>query len=312
MANAFSYLDDSARLAKIKIDSDIRLQAMNMMQFRTITRPIKAFGKNKGSQVEIEKFSKLPKVSTPISEKKNVPLQRSDINFVVATVEEYGSGTPWTSRAKTLAEYAIDEQLKSLIAINQKESMDSIVGTEFRTSDVFYTPTGLTTGTLDTDGTVTTAAAANFTLSHLRDMLRHAKKNNMPKFDGNMYLYIASVDNLYSISSDETTGGWIDVHKYDMPEVLIKGEVGQFGGARIVEENNVLSGTLGTTSYNGEALLIGFDAVAEALVEPEHVEFEEWDFKRFHAIAWLALTGFKKVWDSSEDGQFSIIRVWST
>lgn len=312
MANAFSYLDDSARLAKIKIDSDIRLQAMNMMQFRTITRPIKAFGKNKGSQVEIEKFSKLPKVSTPISEKKNVPLQRSDINFVVATVEEYGSGTPWTSRAKTLAEYAIDEQLKSLIAINQKESMDSIVGAEFRTSDVFYTPTGLTTGTLDTDGTITTAAAANFTLSHLRDMLRHAKKNNMPKFDGNMYLYIASVDNLYSISSDETTGGWIDVHKYDMPEVLIKGEVGQFGGARIVEENNVLSGTLGTTSYNGEALLIGFDAVAEALVEPEHVEFEEWDFKRFHAIAWLALTGFKKVWDASEDGQFSIIRVWST
>ena len=39
---AISYLNEEARLAKIKIDSDIRFQAGNMMQFRTLSKPIQS------------------------------------------------------------------------------------------------------------------------------------------------------------------------------------------------------------------------------------------------------------------------------
>lgn len=48
---AISYLNESDRLAKTKMDSDIRFQAGNMMQFRNLAKPIKAFGRNKGSVV---------------------------------------------------------------------------------------------------------------------------------------------------------------------------------------------------------------------------------------------------------------------
>ena len=42
---AISYLNEEARLAKIKIDSDIRFQAGNMMQFRNLAKPINSYGK---------------------------------------------------------------------------------------------------------------------------------------------------------------------------------------------------------------------------------------------------------------------------
>ena len=59
---AVSFLNESDRLAKLKMDSDIRFVAGNMMQFRNLAKPIQAFGRNKGSTIEIEKYQKLTKV----------------------------------------------------------------------------------------------------------------------------------------------------------------------------------------------------------------------------------------------------------
>jgi hypothetical protein len=49
---AVSFLNESDRLAKLKMDSDIRFVAGNMMQFRNLAKPIQAFGRNKGSTIE--------------------------------------------------------------------------------------------------------------------------------------------------------------------------------------------------------------------------------------------------------------------
>ena len=308
---SISYLNEEARLAKIKIDSDIRFQAGNMMQFRTMSKPIKSYGKHKGSQVEIEKYQKLSTATSTISELQSLPMQKPSVGYVVATVAEYGNGVSYTRKAQTLAEYSVDETLKKILAMNVAESMDKIAGTEFQNSDVFYTPTSATAGTLDKDGTVSTGAGAAIGGAHIRDIIRNLKTDNVPKWDGNSYLGVFSAFAMAKLFEDTQTGGIIDIHKYDQPETLINGEIGSYFGLRMVEENNVLSNTIGGSAHNGEAIICGFEPVVEVLAQPETTMVESWDFNRFTGVAWNALTGFKKVWTNADDSEYHLVRVHS-
>lgn len=305
----YTVLSDQDRLMKESIDSDIRMQSMNMSQFRTIGRTIPSFGKNKGSTVEIEKWQKLTKATGELSELRSLPIQRNSINSVDVTVKEYGNGVGSTHRARTLSEYSVDEQLKKLLAMNQTESMDQIAGTEFQTSDVFYTPTSASAGTLDKDGTVSTSAGASLTSAHIRDIVTNMKNDNVPRWDGKNYLAVLNVFTMERVFEDTAAGSVLDLHKYEQPQAMLAGELGQYFGCRMVEENNVLSSTIGGSAHIGEGIFIGFDPVVEALVEPEHFEIEEFDFGRFHSVAWLALTGFKKVWTNSTDGEYRLVRI---
>ena len=308
---AISFLNESDRLAKIKMDSDIRFQAGNMMQFRNLAKPIKAFGRNKGSVVEIEKYQKLTKATSTISELQSLPMQKPNVGFVQATIAEYGNGVSYTKKSQTLAEYSVDETLKKILAMNVAESMDQVAGTEFQNADVFYTPTSSSAGTLDKDGTVSTGASASITAAHIRDIIRNLKTDNVPKWDGNSYLAVLSAFAMSKLFEDTATGGIVDLHKYDQPENLINGEIGSYFGMRFVEENNVLSNTIGGSAHNGEGIICGFEPVVEALVEPESTMAESWDFNRFTGIAWNALTGFKKVWTNSTDSEYHLVRIHS-
>jgi N4-gp56 family major capsid protein len=238
-------------------------------------------------------------------------MQKPNVGFVQTTIAEYGNGVSYTKKSQTLAEYSVDETLKKILAMNVAESMDQVAGTEFQNADVFYTPTSTSAGTLDKDGTVSTGAAASITAAHIRDIIRNLKTDNVPKWDGNSYLAVLSAFAMAKLFEDTATGGIVDLHKYDQPENLINGEIGSYFGMRFVEENNVLSNTIGGSAHNGEGIILGFEPVVEALVEPESTMVESWDFDRFTGIAWNALTGFKKVWTNSTDGEYHMLRIHS-
>ncbi len=307
-----TYLSDKDRLAKTMLDNDIRYQAIAMCQFRGLTTPVKKFGAHKGQNVEIEKYKKLSKQTSAIGEEVNVPITRPNINYVTVTINEYGGGTSSTRKAMTIAQYNLDQTLRKLLFTNQVESMDAIAGAEFRNSDVFYTPTGASTGVLDKDGTVSTAAGAHLNSFHIRDILTNLRKDNVPTYDGNMYMGVYSPFALRRLFEDGSTSSIVDVMKYNQPEALIQGEIGAYFGHRIIHETNVLSNTLGGTSYEGEVIFCGFEPVAEAIAEPENVKTEQWNFDRFSGIAWLYMGGFKIVWNATADGEYHIVRVWST
>lgn len=158
---------------------------------------------------------------------------------------------------------------------------------------------------------MSTSAGAAITSAHIRDIIRNLKTDNVPKWDGNSYLGIFSPFAMAKLFEDTAAGSIVDLHKYDQPENLINGEIGQYFGMRMVEENNVLSNTIGGSAHNGEAIICGFEPVVEALVEPESTMVENWDFNRFTGIAWNALTGFKKVWTNSSDNEYHLVRIHS-
>lgn len=311
-ASNINFISDSDRLAKTKLDSDVRMQSMNMTQFRPTVNPIKKFGANKGDTVAIEKWQKLSKQTSELNELRSMPINRADINEVTVTVKEYGNASGFTTKAMTLAEYSVNEKVKEQIAVNMAESIDSIIGTEFKNSDVFYTPTGAAAGTYDVDGTVSTSAGDDMESYHWRDIVRNMKSYNVPFYDGSHYLALVHVFTMGKIYEDTAAGSVVDLKKYDQPEELLTGEVGMYYGLRFVEENNVFDGGIGgQTTYQGDGVVIGADAVAEALAKPEYTVMENYDFGRFNAIGWLALTAFKKVWTHSTDSEHRIVYIHS-
>ncbi len=307
-----SYLSDKDRLGKFHIDNDIRVQAGNKVQFRAAARPVNSFGAHKGQGVEIEKYQKMATNTTAINELQSLPLKRPVINFVQTQIDEYGDGLLITEKARTIAEYSVDETLKSILATNIAETLDKVAATEFQLADVFATPRNDDAHVYDTDGTVSTAADVAIDSEFFRWLMANLKDNNVPKFDGQNYLAIINPFTAAEIFKSTEAGGWVDSLKYTRPEMLISGELGSYFGLRFVEENNVLSSTMGTSGFTGEMIIVGDDAIAEAIAKPESVMAEDWDFNRFHAIAWNAFLGYKKVWTHSTDGQHSLVRVWST
>lgn len=309
-----SYQQYRDNIAKTKLSERIRTVAIAMTQFRVLARVEPSFGANQGHTVAFEKYQKLSQNPGAISEFAELPLKKPTVNEGTVTIQEHGDGVAYTKKAKSIAEYAIDEQLRRLLEMNVTETMDTIVGTEFQTADVFYIPTGTTgtpTGTVDKDGTVSTAATRSLQAWDFRYIGTQLKVDRIPTYDGSRYLAVCNPWALWSIFNDTHAAGYVEMHKYDMPEALIKGEIGAYFGFRFVEETNVLSSTLNNTAFNGEVIIIGDDAVVEALVQPEMIKMETWNFDRFIGIAWNTYTGFEKIWTNSIDGQYQIMRIWS-
>ena len=316
-AGTLSYQDYKDNIAKTILSDQVRMVNITSTAFRTTARVEPKFGAHKGQAVAIEKWEKLAQSTATISEFAELPLKKPTINEVTVTINEYGNGVAYTNKAKTIAEYMIDEQMRRLIEINSTESMDTVVGVVAQTSDVFYTPTGTTTstGTFDKDGTVSTGATRGLRAYDFITMAANLRQDNIDKYDGQSYLAIChpfSMAALFQPDADEVTvSANIEILKWADAQANLKGEIGSGYGFRFVEETNVLSATIGGSTENGEVIIMGDDAICEAMAMPETVKTEEHNFGRFLAIAWMTLTGFVKVWTNSTDNQYALVRVHS-
>jgi N4-gp56 family major capsid protein len=313
-AGTLSYQDYKDNIAKTMLSDQVRMVNMTSTAFRVTAKLEPKFGAHKGQTVAIEKWQKLTQNTSTISEYAELPLKKPTINEVTVTMNEYGNGVAYTEKAKTVAEYMIDSEIRRLIEINSTESMDAVVGAVAQTSDVFYTPTGTTSsgGTFDKDGTVTETATRDLRAFDFLDIAAQLRADNISKYDGQYYLAICNpfaMRALFNDPSDAVGASNIEILKWADPQANLKGELGMGYGFRFIEETNVLSSGIGGTAYNGECIILGDDAICEAMAIPETVETESHNFGRFLAIAWRTLTGFSKVWTNSTDGQYAIVRI---
>ena len=313
-AGTLSYQDYKDNVAKTMLSDQVRMVNMTSTAFRATAKLEPKFGAHKGQTVAIEKWQKLTQNTAVINEFAELPLKKPTINEVTITMNEYGNGVAYTEKAKTVAEYMIDTEIRRLIEVNSTESMDSVVGAVAQTSDVFYTPTGTTSsgGTYDKDGTVTATAARDLRAFDFLEIAANLRTDNITKYDGQYYLAICNpfaMRALFNDPSDAVGASNIEILKWADPQANLKGELGTGYGFRFVEETNVLSSGIGGTAYNGEVIILADDAICEAMAIPETVETEAHNFGRFLAIAWRTLTGFSKVWTNSTDGQYAIVRI---
>lgn len=309
---------DGGYLANPKLSRQVRHAAQPIMKFAQFTRPEPGFGKNKGEKIQFNRISKVQDNGGAISELAAMPETKFVITQGEVVVTEYGNSIPYTGKLDALSEFSVDNITTKALKDDQALTLDTAIGTEFKTCKVKYTPTGTAdnpTGTIVTTGTVAATATRHCETFDVKTIVDYMKDTLfVPKFSGMIkdgyYCCIASTGFLRTIKDDDD---FIEAVKYGRPEDLYYGEVGMYEGVRFIEQVNGLTSTIGAAAtYKGEALFFGDDAIVEGIaLAPEIRAKIPEDYGRSKGVAWYAILGYSLTYDTATAGEARIVHVTS-
>ena len=296
------------------MSSKIRQAAIRETKFMQFVDAEPGYGKKKGESVTIKRISNLTvPTSGKVAENINIPEDELTITTIAITVSEWGRAVPYTSLAEDLSSLDLKGTVQGALKDQMKVTLDNAAATAFKTCKVKAIPTGVASLTWDTDGTASTAATANINMYHvgkIRDYMFSTL--HIPTFDGDHYVGLISTNGKRGITDDPKFEQW---KIYTTPEAKYNSEIGKIENIRFVEINNTsaLSGTSGTGSVLGEAVIFGKDAVAMAVVtDPELRAKIPGDFGRKHAVAWYGILEFGLIWDTANPGEARVVHVTSS
>lgn len=294
------------------LSKQIRYSAQPMMKFRQFVDAEPAIGRNRGDKVYFDKISNISTAGNTLTETSTIPRYNYTIRQGSLTVTEYGVAIPYTLKLQSLADVQVPDIVKTTLRNDMAKVLDSAAAAEFKTSDYKAVVMNTATTTFGSAGAAPSGGTSSGSMSdkNVRDIVDKMKTLNIPRYDGNNYICIASTNSIR---------GLYDFFEAKIMQTSAKpmfnGEIGEYYGCRFIEETNVLKNTLGSASVDGEAIFFGDDAVREGIVIPEDIRIDlPKDFGRDQAIAWYYMGGFKIVWQWSStptDAETRIIHLTS-
>lgn len=292
----------------------LRERAQPLFRIRGFLEPREEIGKKRGESWLFDKVGNVATQGGTLVETNTIPETQFTIGQGTGVVTEYANSVPFTGKLDSLGQFEIDSVTEQRLRDDMVKVLESAAGAEAVKTDYVAVCVSTASVAITTNGTATSTATANLTAANVRTIVNFAKKNLIPRYDGQNYVMICSVEAHSGMHADVGTGGWQDVSKYtaEYAASIFSGEVGKFYGARFVEETGYLSNSIGSGSDKGQALLLGADSVYEAVVEPEHIRVKTpQDYGRDLGLAWYALLGFKIVWNRANDGEQHLVFVTS-
>ena len=277
------------------------------------------FKAHAGQYINIMHIERLPNSpSSALQENNRIPIRKPAYGNRQIPVVEYGEGAEFTNLAEQLSVFKPSDQLQQLLKGQMEEALDSATAQAFKDGTavkVIFTPTGLTTGTFATNGAPAAKANVGLTFDHCTQISDYLVDTlYVPPFEGDHYVGITANKNYRSLKNDRY---WQEWHKYlSKGDFVFKREMGATELIRWVVCNRPLafSNTAGTSSYLGEAVVFGDEAVARLEAEAPHLRLDnnyQSDFGRAKAVAWYGILGFGSVWDSADAGKAKIIQIGS-
>ena len=276
-----------------------------------------AFGKGKGETVNIRRIRNIAApTNARLNENIKIPIDTFATSSVSITVAEWGRGVEYSSLAKDLETFDLENGVQKKLKQQMEIVTDNAAAAAFKSTSVkvIAIPTGLSAITWDVDGTPSTPATVNLNLDHLgiiRDQMRDTYQ--VPFWEKGFYAGIFSTKACRGIKSDPNFQFW---RQYLRPgDVLMNSEIGQAEQIRIVESNNTsaLANNKGTGNVLGEAVIFGEDAVVMAEAEPFELRVPiPGDAGREKAVVWYGIAEWGAVWDTATAGEARIIRVTSS
>lgn len=296
-----------------KLSKEVRFAAMPLFRFRQFARVESDFTKNIGDLLE---FVRVPmsediQAISPLDELEPMPMSRLRVSKGQLRVNEYGSGINWTGKLEDLSHFSVDNIIIKKLTLRMVAGLDYLAGITLKSTPIKYIPTGASSFTITTDGSVPATANSNLNSYHVKNIVDYMKENLWcAGYDGNDYICIASVRALRGLRDDTE---WIQAALYGDPDRIFNYEVGRLHGVRFVETNNPLVLTRrGSGNILGEALFLGDDPLVEGIVQPEHIRVDaDKDFGRFKSAAWYYLGGFALTWDTPNPGECRVVHVTS-
>lgn len=288
------------------------LAALENSVFMDHVQPIEGFGKKQGENVTLTRIQNITEpTSIDLTEGVRIPEDDYSITTTSITVVEIGRAVPFTSFAEDLSFFDIENSIQNKLMEQMRLGLDTKVATAFKTAQIKYVPTGLTSNNITTNGTAGAAATANMNVFHVEEIRDYLFDTlHTPQIDGN-YVGIFRTLGLRGIKRDPA---WEEWHKYTDPAAKFNNEIGRIEEVRFIETNhNRALGKVGTSSVLGEGVVFGMDGVAMAEAEtPELRAAMPQDFGRSKAVAWYGILEFGLIWDTGNAGEARVVHVTST
>lgn len=313
--HSWSYDAPSGVYKSHAMSADLRMASIAQTKFVQFTSAESGIGKKKGEAVTITRVSNIDVPTDDVLvELETIPEDEMALSTQAIQVYERGRAVPYSSLSNDLSEFNIENAIQKKLRNQLALRLDKVASTAFKAGMIKAIPDGVASLTFDTDGTASTAAAANLNVYHVESIRDYmfSTLNIMPYIDGD-YMCLASTKALRGIKRDPNWEKW---KTYNTPEAKADSEVGRIESCRFVEINNTnaLSSSLGTGSVLGEAVFFGEDPVAMATVlDPELRAKESGDYGRSKGVAWYGIYGFDQIWkDSATAGEARVVHLTSS
>ncbi|HYE94549.1 MAG TPA: N4-gp56 family major capsid protein [Terriglobales bacterium] len=294
-----------------EVSDKVREASVAMTKFMQFVDPEPGYGKKKGESVTIPRIKNVAEpTDATFGERDRVPIDQFSMSTTSITVKYFGRGIELTSMAELLTTFDLRDRIQRKLMQQMRLALDTAAAAPFKAAQIKFIPTSLASGTFDTDGTASTAATVNLSVSHLKVIRDYMMDTiHVPGWRGGDEFYcLASTKACRGVRNDPE---WIEAQKYKGDGAyLAKGEIGKVENIHVVEVNhtNALANNKGTGGVLGEFVVFGDDAAAMAVVEdPELRVALPGNFGLQHAIAWVGLLNFGIVWDTANDGEARII-----
>lgn len=312
---SWTYDVPSGVLKNHALSSKLRFAAIRETKFMQLATTESGYGRKKGENLTVTRIDQLAQpTSDVLNELDIIPEDKFAISVQSITAVERGRAVPYTNLLEQLTNFDVAGSIQKVLRDQMTLMLDSGAAAAAKLGQIKYTPTGVASATVSTNGVAGATATANGNMFHveaIRDLMYTTY--NMPRWGGGAdFMAIASTKFIRGIKQDPK---WEEWHKYTDPESKYNGEVGKIEGIRFIENNNtsVLSGSLGTGGVLGEAVFFAEDAlIMGTVVDPELRIKNPTDYGRSKGVAWYGIYGFGQIWeDSANPGQTRTVHVTS-
>lgn len=290
-----------------EMSSKIRMAAIAECKMLQFVKPEGGYGRKKGESITITRVSNLAlPTDASLQEGVKIPEDTLSLSTVAITVKEWGRAVPYTSLSEDLGSIDMQGTVQKALKNQMKLSMDLAASAVMKSSSakIKADSTGSTQITFNTAGLFTQTATTNLNFYHVEQIRDYmASTLYVPGYEGDDYVCLASTKACRGIKSDSKFEEW---HKYTNNESKFTGEIGKIEGVRFIEvtNQNALSGSKGSGGAVGEAIFLGEDAFAMAIVQdPELRLGTPQDFGRSKSVAWYGILNFGVVWDTANPGE---------
>jgi N4-gp56 family major capsid protein len=208
--------------------------------------------------IQLPKYSRLSLQTTPLVEADDVTSEALVDEAILLTPAEYGNVVTTTKLAELQSGGTAALAASRLVGLNGGRSLDKLAILAGEGSANELTPTGGAESSL--------VAADVMTATFLNELYNKLARASVQPLSDGMYVLVAHDDVIHDLRDSVGSGSWVDINKFSRPEEVLRNEVGQMSGFKIVRDNNITinadAGAAAVDTYH--SLAMGFNALGKA------------------------------------------------
>lgn len=281
-------------------------QSQNMLGFQQIANPPsgKAIGLGAGDTVQLTYFPNVSRAGGRLNENERVPRTSLTPVKTTYTLLEFGNAVDWTGTYEAFARLEPEDVFMTALVddlrkLENYECYTACTGTHWK---AVFASAGFE---FVTNNTPTATMNQHPTRDNLRQLVRRAKSNNIPYYDGESYVFITGNIGADALAYDDDI---VTSLNEDSGRSALNGEIGRVVQCRVVEDNYSI--TQKNTSYD-ECFLVGADAIINDVAMPWEIRDEVDDFFRQMSIAYLSYGVWHKIYNQTSHSREHVIHVTS-